>query len=95
MRKSKKVKIKPGCHLFKIIQSFQLIDLMVSTFCDFDDAFNGIFLDSTPGLKTNNMVNLNNSSTTSPILDFKKSLDRAHQDLKLCIRKQPPRGDSF
>ena len=54
----------------------------------------GDSLGATPGLKTNNMVNLNNFSPIKPIIEFKKSLNRVHQDLKLCIRKQPPRGDS-
>ena len=37
-------------------------------------------------------VYINNFLTTRPILDPKVSLDRAHIDLKLCGRDEPPRG---
>ena len=37
-------------------------------------------------LKTNFIFNFNNFSTIRPILDFEVSLERAYQDLKLCIR---------
>ena len=36
-----------------------------------------------PGPETNCMLNTNSLSTTTPILDLKVSLDRAHQDLQL------------
>ena len=36
--------------------------------------------------KTYNMLNFNNFSTTSPLLDLKVKLDRACQDLTLCLR---------
>ena len=55
----------------------------------------GGLIRGTPGPKTNYMVNLNNFSITSPILDFKATLDRARQDLKLCIKGQFPRGNFY
>ena len=43
----------------------------------------------TQALNTNYILNINNFSTTKPILDPKVSLDRSCQDLKLCSKINP------
>ena len=45
--------------------------------------------------KTNCISIFNNFSTTKPILDLNVSVDKAHKDLKLRLKKESPSFDKF
>ena len=47
------------------------------------------------GLKTNYMAYIDDFQTKGPTLDFNVSLDRAYQDIKLCLRGFPQREQLF